>query len=87
MYTEQSAWREISKYLPEKNRINSDVFPKEYFIDWRGNKIHIDHYENKSASAKVLLIHGVGGNGRLLQFAGVPLFKKGYEIILWSFNW
>lgn len=29
----------------------------------------------------MILLHGVGGNGRVLSFIGVPLYKRGYEIV------
>ncbi|MGF1585728.1 MAG: alpha/beta fold hydrolase [Bacteroidales bacterium] len=80
-YTTQTNWKEIVRRLPENNRITSEIKPKESFLDLEECKIHIDSYRNPSAEAKIILLHGVGGNGRLLSFIGVPLFKRGYEII------
>jgi alpha-beta hydrolase superfamily lysophospholipase len=80
-YTAQNDWKEIVRRLPENNRITSEVKPEESFIDWEECKIHIDSYRNPGAEAKIILLHGVGGNGRLLSFIGVPLFKRGFEII------
>lgn len=28
------------------------------------------------------MLHGVGGNGRLLSFIGVPLFSNGFEVVV-----
>jgi len=80
-YQNHKTWKDMQKYLPENNRINSEVYPDEYYWEWQDNKIHIDFYKNDSSKAKLILLHGVGGNGRLLSFIGVPLFKRGYEVI------
>lgn len=83
-YENQKAWRDISAFLPEGYRIDETkqgTVPEEYFISWRNFQIHIDRYPNRGAPAKVIMLHGVGGNGRLLAFAGVPLASKGYELI------
>ncbi|MBO5620452.1 MAG: hypothetical protein J5959_02340 [Butyrivibrio sp.] len=29
----------------------------------------------------MVLFHGVGGNGRLLEFIALPLWRSGYEVI------
>lgn len=80
-YKDQRIWKEIHKYLPEHNRICDSVYPQEIFIEWNGSSIHVDHYVKNEAPAKIVLLHGVGGNGRLLSFIGVPLYKQGFEVI------
>ena len=80
-YCEESTWVEISKLLPENNRITKYNQPEEIYWDWGGNKIHIDYYLNFNSKAKIILLHGVGGNGRLLSFIGAPLHKRGFEVI------
>lgn len=80
-YQNQTTWVEMQKYLPVHNRISESVKPKEEFWFWRNNKIHIDRYLNPAAKNKVIILHGVGGNGRLLSFIGIPLFKQGFEVV------
>ena len=80
-YNDQIVWKEIHRYLPEHNRISEEVYPQEIFIEWKRSLIHLDYYVNKEAPAKVIILHGVGGNGRLLSFIGVPLYKSGFEVI------
>lgn len=46
-----------------------------------GNRVHLDVYSREDAKVTVILLHGVGGNGRLLSFLAVPLYEKGYEVI------
>ena len=80
-YENLNAWRQIESHLPEGFRTSPSAMPEESFTDWNGWKIHLDTYKNKQAAAKVILLHGVGGNGRLLSFVAVPLFQAGYEVI------
>lgn len=80
-YETQVDWRKRNELLPEEFQITKTLAPVEYFIHWRNNKIHIDHYHIAKPKAKIIMLHGVGGNGRLLSFAAIPLVKLGYEII------
>ena len=67
--------------LPEHNRIVDQNQPEEVIWNWKGNSIHIDHYKNSQAKARVLMIHGVGGNGRLLSFLAAPLYRQGFDVV------
>lgn len=80
-YKELQRWREIMSLLPKHNQIDNKSTPEEIIWDWEGNKIHIDYYKNPEAKIKVITLHGVGGNGRLLSFIGAPLFKQEVEVI------
>lgn len=80
-YTSDNYWREIQQYLPLENRLTSSSVPREYFLNVQSAKVHIDHYKIVQPKARVILFHGVGGNGRLLSFIALPLTKNGYEVI------
>ena len=43
--------------------------------------IHIDHYKPDLPKARLILFHGVGGNGRLLSCIALPLARAGFEVI------
>ena len=81
LYENQIKWKQIESHLPEGFRTSPSTLPDESFVDWNDWKIHLDSYKNADAPAKVILLHGVGGNGRLLSFIAVPLFDAGYEVI------
>ncbi|SEJ62956.1 Lysophospholipase, alpha-beta hydrolase superfamily [Cyclobacterium xiamenense] len=81
LYSNLTTWKQIESHLPEGFRTSPSTMPEESFTDWNGWKIHLDSYKNEDAPAKVILLHGVGGNGRLLSFIAVPLFNAGYEVI------
>ncbi len=80
-YEELKKWHEIMKLLPKHNQIDPNNKPKEVMWNWKDNSIHIDYYKNPEAKIKLITLHGVGGNGRLLSFIAVPLYKHGIEVI------
>jgi alpha-beta hydrolase superfamily lysophospholipase len=80
-YKQDNSWKKIQKYLPKRNRLNEKLLPREYFVTIDNLKIHLDHYIPKSPKARILLFHGVGGNGRLLSFIALPLMKCGFEVV------
>ena len=80
-YQSDHFWRSIQDYLPLDNRITPETEPIEYYLDIQNFKIHIDHYKIEQPKARLVLFHGVGGNGRLLSFIAVPLLANGYEVI------
>ena len=80
-YSKQKTWEEIIRFFPENNRIDNDCSPSETILAWKNGYIHLDQYKNPKARAKIIMLHGVGGNGRILSFMAVPLFKKGFEVM------
>lgn len=80
-YVNDPYWKEVQSYLPEENRLTEDALPEEYFLPVDDCSIHIDHYKPAAPKGKVILFHGVGGNGRLLSFIALPLMKSGLEVI------
>lgn len=80
-YKGMDLWRQYGEFFPEHNRITEQSAPEERYWDWEGNKIHIEHYLNPDAKVKIMMLHGVGGNGRVLSFMAAPLYKDGFEII------
>lgn len=55
----------------------------EYYWNWDNFDVHIDHYyvDSTQKKHKLILLHGGGGNGRLLSPIAVFLQKLGYECI------
>lgn len=79
-YQQQSAWQQLQQRLPLKFRINDQNKPHEYYWNWNDYRVHVDAYPNTKAPAKVILLHGVGTNGRQMSLIlGRPLAQKGYE--------
>lgn len=81
-YSEQKEWKEIQQYLPKKLHFTKDYQPVEKWWDWKGHKVHLDCFPNPNAKAKVILLHGVGTNGRQMSMIlDGPLSKDGFETI------
>ncbi len=80
-YSDDDTWKNMQRYLPDANRLTENNMPDEYFMEIGKSQIHIDHYKRPAPKARVLLFHGVGGNGRLLSFIAVPLHRAGYDVL------
>jgi len=80
MYSDNESWKKLQTLLPIKNRIDGILKPEEKYIEVNGMEIHIDEYEKKSETT-IVVLHGVGGNGRLVSFFAVPLARAGYNVI------
>lgn len=80
-YQKDKIWRQIQDYLPVKNRLDDSNVPDEEWLDFGENTVHIDRYVCGKSKGVVILLHGVGGNGRLLSFIASPLHRAGYEVI------
>jgi Lysophospholipase len=80
-YANERRWRKIQSFLPKQNRITGTTAPSEECLRLGTTLLHIDHYKSQSPKGVVVIFHGVGGNGRLLAFIAVPLWKAGYEVV------
>lgn len=74
-------WKNYQKFFPEELRINEDCLPFEEWWDWDDYHIHLDRLPVPESKIKVLLIHGAGGNGRILAPYARMLQVHGYEVL------
>lgn len=76
------SWLKIAQQLPKAYQLKANYLPQEEFWEWHKNQIHLDTYRNIKASAKIILLHGVGTNGRqMTTILGQHLALAGYEVI------
>ena len=80
-YIERPEWHWYQRFLPQRLRYTNDTIPSEEWFAWRDAQIHVDRIANPTAPLKVLLLHGGGGNGRVLLPLGAMLYRMGYEVI------
>lgn len=82
-YDDYPAWKDFQKYYPEEFRISESSKPKEEYWEWKEYSVHLDRYipKKNNKKVKILLVHGGGGNGRLMAPMGVVLSKMGYECV------
>jgi alpha-beta hydrolase superfamily lysophospholipase len=81
-YAEIDHWRKYQGFLPARMRLSEGREPAEDWWSWRGADIHLDRYAAPAAPLTVVLLHGAGGNGRLLAPFGLMLRGHGYEAVL-----
>ena len=79
-YADDPTWPKVQAFLPPGNRID-DIVPFEEWMQLGRCQVHVDRYRQEHPRATVVMLHGVGGNGRLLSFISVPLARAGYEVI------
>ncbi|WP_223192752.1 alpha/beta hydrolase [Paenibacillus sedimenti] len=74
-------WRQYQPFMPEDMRLKPGNLPLEDWWKWRDFHIHLDRMPVEQAPVKVILIHGAGGNGRLLAPFGLLLQREGYDVV------
>ena len=80
-YQEDEVWKKLQSYLPESFRLTDALCPSEQYIHYFKQDIHIDLYPQEQPKGSVVLLHGVGGNGRLLSCFALLLWQQGYEVV------
>jgi alpha-beta hydrolase superfamily lysophospholipase len=82
-YLEIDSWKNFQPYFPEEWRINDHNYPDEYYWEWGKYHVHIDCFKPKKKSKKIklILLHGGGGNGRLLSPIAVCFSSMGFECV------
>jgi alpha-beta hydrolase superfamily lysophospholipase len=81
-YDQMDYWRKYQRFLPDRIRLSAGRQPAEEVWAWRGADIHLDRYAAPAAPLTVVLLHGVGGHGRLVAPYGRLLHNHGYEIVM-----
>ena len=74
-------WKEYQRFFPEELRIDENNLPTEEWWDWNDCSIHLDRMSVLESKIKVILIHGAGGNGRLLAPYARMLQLYGYDVV------
>lgn len=81
-YANDQTWQKIQLFLPAHYHMQADEAPQESVWRWSDYHIHVERYRNPAAKAKVILLHGVGTNSRLLSLiVAKPLSQAGIETI------
>jgi alpha-beta hydrolase superfamily lysophospholipase len=81
LYSQRVEWRWYQKYLPEDLKITTENQPKEEWWNHGNDLIHIDRYKHSSPKAKMIILHGGGGNGRVVSPFAIMSHKLGCEVI------
>ncbi|MEM1121826.1 MAG: alpha/beta hydrolase, partial [Bacteroidota bacterium] len=65
-YKNLTYWKKYLPFLPQKYQAQFET-PNEAYWNWKTAKIHLDYKIKKTSKITVILIHGAGGNGRILS--------------------
>lgn len=74
-------WKKYQRFFPEELRINENNLPTEEWWVWNDYHIHLDRMSVSASRIKVMLIHGAGGNGRILAPYAKMLQVHGYDVV------
>lgn len=80
-YTESEYWRKYNNFLPTDLQYKNTKLPTETYWTWKDYNIHIDQMKNDTSPVKVIILHGAGGNGRVIGLLGNFLNDIGFEYI------
>lgn len=80
-YRNNQIWQRVQNFLPQENRLTDKDMPIQEWIEMDGISIHVDHYVPQKVKEIIVVLHGVGGNGRLLSFIAMPLCRQRYEVV------
>jgi alpha-beta hydrolase superfamily lysophospholipase len=78
-YGTESGWRRIQALLPE--HLDLSAQPTEEWLTLGPFSVHLDCWRRPDSPGTLVLIHGGGGNGRLLAPYGAMAAMAGYEVV------
>jgi alpha-beta hydrolase superfamily lysophospholipase len=81
MYANEAGWRRIDALLPVAMRFDPANVPTEEWLTVGRFSVHLDCMRRPEAAATLVLVHGGGGNGRLLAPFAAFASAVGYETI------
>jgi alpha-beta hydrolase superfamily lysophospholipase len=81
MYVNEPGWRRIDALLPPGIRLDPANLPTEEWLTVGRFSVHLDCMRRPEAAATLILVHGAGGNGRLLAPYASFASAAGYETV------
>jgi alpha-beta hydrolase superfamily lysophospholipase len=81
-YGTTGSWRAVHDALPAAQQLADDELPEETVWTWREHRVHLDVVDpTGTPRGTVVLVHGGGGNGRLLATFARPLAAAGFRVV------
>ncbi len=79
-YAGVAAWRDYDALLPEGFQVSGER-PEEEWFQWRDIEMHIDRLPAPDAPLKLVLLHGIGGYGRIVLGFGADYRPDLCEVV------
>jgi alpha-beta hydrolase superfamily lysophospholipase len=80
-YETASYWEQYQRFYPQDLRLHEFNLPTEERWKWRDYSVHLDRYVCHDASAKLIVVHGAGGYGRMFSPVGLAGQQAGAEVV------
>ena len=80
-YDTLSGWRRVGAALPERLHIPERLPVREQWLTVGPFDVHLDRWSTEAPRASVIIVHGVGGNGRMLALYGHMCGSLGYDAV------
>lgn len=80
-YTDRIEWHWYQRFLPASWRLAGEYLPTEQWHTVGDHTIHVDRLSHPDPSCTVMMLHGGGGNGRILMPLGRIAHRAGAEVI------
>lgn len=79
----KASWQRVQSAVPAQHRIGgrSGSTPREEVWRWRDCGVRLDRYGPPDAPARLLVLHGAGGNGRLVGTFAVAAARNGFAAV------
>ena len=78
-YEARDYLRPYLPFLPDVMQLPRD--PEEEWWTWRDTQVHLDRLDTDDSPLKVILLHGGGGNGRVIGAFGALVHDLGYSYV------
>ena len=81
-YAAHGGWKAYDARLPSELRLSPEARLQESTWTWQGYRVHLDELgASGAAKGTVVLLHGGGGNGRLLMAYAPMLSAAGWHVV------
>lgn len=78
---DDEGWKKIQRLLPDRLQLAEGELPVEDWLQVDRFTVHVDRWTSPDAPASLILLHGAGGNGRLVSAFGVLAARAGYDVV------
>lgn len=80
-FSELDSWATYRRLAAEEFGLRLKVDPAEIWLSLRGHHIRVDEWSSGASVGTVILVHGGGGNGRILAPFAEPLADHGWRVL------
>lgn len=80
-FSESNSWTAYRRVVAEEFGLDLQIEPTERWMPVRGHRVRIDEWSGDQKSGTVILVHGGGGNGRVLAPFAEPIARHGWRVL------